>query len=53
MIEDMEIKMRNALQEVYFGKTKNIVFDLRSTQSLESARNARKLQQELAGFMKK
>jgi len=53
MVEDMEIKMRNALQEVYFGKTKDIVFDLRSTQSLENARNARRLQQELVGFMKK
>ncbi|KDQ14930.1 hypothetical protein BOTBODRAFT_32292 [Botryobasidium botryosum FD-172 SS1] len=53
MIEDMEIKMRNALQEVYFGKTKDIVFDLRSTQNLENARNARRLQQELVGFMKK
>ncbi|KAK9253006.1 F-actin-capping protein subunit beta [Lipomyces tetrasporus] len=30
MVEDIESKMRNQLQEVYFGKTKDIVSDLRS-----------------------
>lgn len=30
MVEDTESKMRNQLQEVYFGKTKDIVSDLRS-----------------------
>ena len=30
MIEDMEGKMRNLLQEVYFGKAKDVVADLRS-----------------------
>jgi len=34
IIEDMEIKMRNSLQEIYFGKTKDIVNDLRSIRSL-------------------
>lgn len=34
MIEDMENKMRNTLNEIYFGKTKNIVNDLRSVRSL-------------------
>ncbi|EJD48883.1 F-actin capping protein beta subunit [Auricularia subglabra TFB-10046 SS5] len=53
MIEDMEIKMRNLLQEVYFGKTKDVVFDLRSTDSLARQRQQRALQRELVGLMKK
>lgn len=32
MVEDMELKMRNLLQEVYFGKAKDVVGDLRSMQ---------------------
>lgn len=34
MVEDMEGKMRNLLQEVYFGKCKDVVGDLRSIQTL-------------------
>ena len=30
LVEDMELKMRNMLQEVYFGKAKDVVGDLRS-----------------------
>lgn len=53
MIEEMEIKMRNLLQEVYFGKTRDVVFDLRSLDDLEKARRQRELQKELVGFMKR
>lgn len=53
MIEDMEAKMRNQLQEVYFGKTRDVVSHLRSTQSLEKERKARDLQKELMGLWKK
>lgn len=53
MIEEMEIKMRNLLQEVYFGKTRDVVFDLRSLEDLEHARRQRDLQRELVGFMKR
>ncbi|KAI0078790.1 F-actin capping protein, beta subunit [Panus rudis PR-1116 ss-1] len=53
MIEEMEIKMRNLLQEVYFGKTRDVVFDLRSIDDLEKARRQRELQKELVGFMKR
>ncbi|KAI9031656.1 F-actin-capping protein subunit beta [Phycomyces nitens] len=49
MVEDMELKMRNSLQEVYFGKTKDIVNDLRSLGSLEETRRQAKIQQELVG----
>ncbi|EMD31360.1 hypothetical protein CERSUDRAFT_119926 [Gelatoporia subvermispora B] len=53
MVEEMEIKMRNLLQEVYFGKTRDIVFDLRSIDDLEKARRQRELQKELVGFIKR
>lgn len=53
LIEDMEIKMRNLLQEVYFGKTRDVVFDLRSLENLEAARRQRELQKELVGFIRR
>ncbi|CAG7849638.1 F-actin-capping protein subunit beta [Serendipita indica DSM 11827] len=53
MIEDMEIKMRNLLQEVYFGKTRDIVYDLRSVEGLERAKQQRALQKELVGLIKR
>jgi len=53
MIEEMEIKMRNLLQEVYFGKTRDVVYDLRSLDNLEKARRQRELQKELVGFIKR
>ncbi|KAF8340318.1 putative F-actin capping protein beta subunit [Cantharellus anzutake] len=53
MVEDHELKMRNLLQEVYFGKTKDVVYDLRSIDSLEKARRQRELQKELAGLLKR
>jgi len=53
LIEDMEIKMRNLLQEVYFGKTRDVVFDLRSVESLEGERRRRELQKELVGLIRR
>ena len=53
MVEEQEIKMRNLLQEVYFGKTRDVVRDLRSMDDLEKARKQRDLQKELVGLMKK
>jgi capping protein (actin filament) muscle Z-line, beta len=53
MIEDMEIKMRNLLQEVYFGKTRDIVFDLRSVEGAERAKQQKALQKELVGMIKR
>jgi len=53
MIEDMEIKMRNLLQEVYFGKTRDVVSELRSQESLERAKKQREVQRELMGLMKR
>jgi capping protein (actin filament) muscle Z-line, beta len=37
MVEDMELKMRNLLQEVYFGKAKDVVGDLRSMNIRETS----------------
>ncbi|KAJ6507952.1 F-actin capping protein beta subunit [Mycena vitilis] len=53
MIEEMEIKMRGLLQEVYFGKTRDIVYDLRSVEDLASERRQRELQKELVGRLGK
>ncbi|KAJ3399513.1 hypothetical protein CcCBS67573_g08152 [Chytriomyces confervae] len=49
IIEDTEIKMRNALHEIYFGKTKDIANDLRSVQSFAEAKKQADIQAELVG----
>ena len=43
----MELKMRNSLQEVYFGKTRDIVNGLRSVDSLIESRKQAEIQKEL------
>jgi len=53
LVEEMEIKMRNLLQEVYFGKTRDVVHDLRSLDDLEKARRQREVQKELVGLIKR
>lgn len=39
--------------QVYFGKTRDIVYDLRSVDDLEKARLQKDLQRELVGLIKK
>jgi len=39
--------------QVYFGKTRDIVYDLRSVENLERARQQKELQKELVGFIKR
>ncbi|KAI0842952.1 F-actin capping protein, beta subunit [Hypoxylon sp. FL0890] len=51
LVEDMELKMRNLLQEVYFGKAKDVVGDLRSVGSLSQDARDRETQKELIGSM--
>ena len=51
LVEDMEGKMRNLLQEVYFGKAKDVVGDLRSVQSLSGVNRERAAQREVIGSM--
>ena len=48
----MEIKMRNYLQEIYFGKTKDIVNDLRSIKSSKENKTQADLANELAQKLK-
>lgn len=49
IVEDMEIKMRNLLSAVYFGKTKDVINDLRSQSGLEAKSKEDLLRAELAG----
>lgn len=49
MIEDMEIKMRNTLQEVYLSKTKDILNDLRSMTDLKIVKTQNAMQAQLLG----
>ena len=53
MVEDMELKMRNLLQEVYFGKAKDVVGDLRSVGTLSEGAREREAQREVIGSMRR
>lgn len=48
MVEDMENKIRNTLNEIYFGKTKDIVNGLRSTVPLTDMKQRENLRIDLA-----
>ncbi|KAI4148375.1 MAG: hypothetical protein LQ340_005111 [Diploschistes diacapsis] len=47
LVEDMELKMRNMLKEVYFGKAKDIVGDLRSIAPLSGTNRDRAAHREM------
>ncbi|RMD43640.1 hypothetical protein DV735_g1418, partial [Chaetothyriales sp. CBS 134920] len=51
LVEDMEGKMRNMLQEVYFGKAKDVVGDVRSIQPLSGVNRDRDTQREVMQSM--
>ncbi|KAK4550144.1 hypothetical protein LTR36_003111 [Oleoguttula mirabilis] len=51
MVEDMETRMRNLLQEVYFGKAKDVVGDLRSIQPLSEAERDKAAHREVISKM--
>lgn len=53
LVEDMELKMRNLLQEVYFGKAKDVVGDLRSIAPLSEANQERAAHREMINSMSK
>ncbi|KAI9834747.1 MAG: F-actin-capping protein subunit beta [Sarea resinae] len=53
LVEDMELKMRNLLQEVYFGKAKDVVGDLRSIPPLTEANRDKAAQQEMINSMRR
>lgn len=47
MVEDMENKIRNTLNEIYFGKTRDIVNGLRPVQPLSDSRQQDALKKDL------
>jgi len=53
LVEDMELKMRNLLQEVYFGKAKDVVGDLRSFTPLTETNREKATHQEMINSMKR
>lgn len=53
LVEDMELKMRNLLQEVYFGKARDVVGDLRSIGSLSETAKEREAQKDIIGSMRR
>ena len=53
LVEEQELKIRSALQEVYLQKTRNIVNDLRSLQGLDASKARSGLQAELVGALRK
>lgn len=48
LVEDMENKIRNTLNDIYFGKTNNIVAGLRSVQPLADKNQQEALKNDLA-----
>lgn len=52
MVEEMENKMRNTLNDIYFGKTKDIVNSLRSMNSLADREKQQQMQNELVSLLK-
>lgn len=53
MVEDMENKIRNTLNDIYFGKTKDIVNGLRSVVPAELVRRTAALQHDLAQVLQR
>jgi len=47
MVEDMEIKLRTTLELIYFGKTKDIVNDLRNMTGLGVMRQRKEMQKQI------
>ncbi len=47
------IKMRNQLSEVYFGKTKDVIAELRSVEGAEMRSREANLRNELMGAFKR
>ncbi|CAL8121834.1 unnamed protein product [Orchesella dallaii] len=53
MVEDMENKIRSTLNDIYFGKTRDIVNGLRSVQPLSDQRAKEDLKKDLAAAFQK
>lgn len=53
LLQDMENKIRNTLNEIYFGKTNNILNSLRSVNSLNEMKVQEAVKNELAQALQK
>ncbi len=53
MVEALESTMRANLQEIYLGKTREIVGTLRARESLADAHNAERLRREILDKMRR
>jgi len=53
MVEEMENKIRSTLNDIYFGKTKDIVNGLRSVLPLQDANNQKKMIRDLQDALSK
>lgn len=53
LVEDMENKIRHTLNEIYFGKTKDIVNGLRSIQPLPDQKQQQLVLNDLAKALEK
>ena len=53
LVEDMENKIRHTLNEIYFGKTKDIVNGLRSIQPLPDQKQQQMVLNDLANALQK
>ena len=49
LVEDLEFRMRNSLQEVYFGKTAEVLSQVRSVRSFSENNKLAMLQKEMLG----
>jgi len=53
MVEDMEIKLRTTLEQIYFGKTKDIANELRSTTGTSIMNQHKNLQKQIGNTIGK
>lgn len=50
IVEDVESKLRNQLQEVYFGKARDIVGQVRSLGGVEDAKQKQRQEEVIKGL---
>jgi len=51
MVEEMEIKMRQTLETIYFGKTKDVANELRQSTSAHELKKRMEMQNQISGAM--
>jgi len=51
MIEDMEIRLRNTIETIYFGKTKDIANMLRQSVKVSETRQKQLMQKQIGSSL--